>query len=443
MAETNTTATINTLLIRAIRAKGSKNLFFTFVNDPVRLFHFDRATLWSLKRKTPKLIAVSGHDSFPKATLFSTQFTSLIKKIPNLKQIQKVQIDPQELDLKMAGSRPALFWLPFKNDAGDVHLGLLIEYWQSDKQLMPGEDLLKLANTTLFSSYANLFSKIEPTYSFLSRWGVEQKKLWGYLLLGTLILLIGIRVPLRIVAPCEVVPNEPLLVTAPLEGIIQHVLVKPGEMVQKGTLLFEYEREAPLKQLESARKEVAQNEAEVKRSLVQGLTDEKARDELAIYQLKLEKGKVALALAEYQASRLEAKAPEAGVVMLDAPDQWRGKPVKIGEKVLMLSDPNNTKLRMWLPEDDNILLDFNRPIKVFLNVAPTGSYLAKLIYIANESSVDAKQMASFIAEASWIEAHEGAKLGLKGSAILYGDNVSLIYYLFRRPIAKFRHLFGV
>lgn len=442
LVEVNAAAAINTLLIRAIRAQSSKNLFFAFVNDPVRLFHYDRATLWSLKKKTPKLIAVSGHDSFPKATPFSTKFATFIQQIPNLTQAQRVNVELNDLDLKIPGSRPALFWLPFTAD-GEAHVGLLIEYWQSDKQQLPTEEMLKLVSTTLLSAYANLFAKIESGYSFLNRWGVERKKLFSYLLLGILVLLVAIRVPLRIVAPAEVVPNDPLLITAPLEGIIENVLVKPGAMVQKNTLLFEYEREAPMRQLESARKEVEQNEAEVKRAIVQGLTDEKARDELALYQLKLEKGKVNLALAEYQASRLEVRAPDAGVVMLDAPDQWRGKPVKIGEKVLILSNPAKTKLRTWLPEDDNILLDFNRPITVFLNVAPTRSYEAKLIYIANESSIDAKQMASFIAEADWVGTHEDAKLGLKGSAILYGENVSLIYYLLRRPIAKFRHLLGI
>ncbi|NCF71464.1 MAG: hypothetical protein GWP59_07165, partial [Chlamydiales bacterium] len=51
---------------------------------------------------------------------------------------------------------------------------------------------------------------------------------------------------------------------------------------------------------------------------------------------------------------------------------------------------------------------------------------------------------SFVSEADWGETKSSdIKLGLKGSAILYGEEVSLFYWLMRRPWSSFRKLVGV
>jgi hypothetical protein len=50
---------------------------------------------------------------------------------------------------------------------------------------------------------------------------------------------------------------------------------------------------------------------------------------------------------------------------------------------------------------------------------------------------------SFLAEANWIDGNpEGVKLGLKGTAILYGDKVSVIYWVLRKPWMFIRRSIG-
>ena len=48
-------------------------------------------------------------------------------------------------------------------------------------------------------------------------------------------------VSLRVVAPCEIVPEEPKMIAAPLEGVIRQVWVQPGDDVKKDDLLFSVE----------------------------------------------------------------------------------------------------------------------------------------------------------------------------------------------------------
>ena len=141
-------------------------------------------------------------------------------------------------------------------------------------------------------------------------------------------------------------------------------------------------------------------------------------------------------------SKLDAKAPEHGIVMINDPDEWRGKPVKEGEKVMIVGDPTQTKVRIWVPENDNIVLDPEAKITIFLNINPVKSYRASLIYIANETTISDEHVPSFVAEARWVDVPPDLKLGLKGSAVLYGEKVSLFYFIMRKPWASFRKFLG-
>ena len=78
-----------------------------------------------------------------------------------------------------------------------------------------------------------------------------------------------------------------------------------------------------------------------------------------------------------------------------------------------------------------------------MNISPDKSFLGTLIYIANESSLSDKGIPSFIAEAEWVEKPEDLRLGLKGTAVLYGNKVSLFYYVMRKPWSHIRILIGM
>lgn len=436
----NPLALINSLIQRSIRSKDQKALAFNIVNDPIRILRYDRATLWIFRDGKPKLQAVSGQPSFSEYSPFIREWTQFIEQLPSPNILHKVTIPPETKEFKLP-KNAILYWIPGFVEK-DLVLGLLVEYWDRDEKELPIEAFLKLIQSSLFNTYAAEWQRFNQN-SIIERFKLNRLRTWGTALLIASFVLFGVRLPLRIVAPSEVVPKDPYLVTAPLDGIIKQVVVMPGTKVSKGDLLFSYEDEVLLRQLEAAQKEVKVNEAEVKRALVQGLADEQVRDELAVKQLQLEKEKVALSLAEYQASKINVVAEEDGIVMMNNPDEWRGKPVKMGEKVLTINNPTSTKVKIWIPEDDNIPLNLNHPLKVFLNTAPTKSYEAKVNYIAYESNVDLKDTSSFIAEANWIEQPPDVKLGLKGSAVLYGEDVSLAYYLIRRPLVKLRYILGI
>jgi multidrug resistance efflux pump len=261
-------------------------------------------------------------------------------------------------------------------------------------------------------------------------------------LIGLIGVLCLVRLPLRIVAPCEVVPKEPVAITAPLHGVIDEIPVFPGRAVEAGELLAVYDQRVALEELKVAEQQVQIIESDLQRVRVQAFDDPSARAQIALLENRLEQERTRLRVAQYRGSQLEIRAPVSGTLMFGDPHEWRGRPVQVGERLMLIVDPRKTKLRIWLPESDNIEFDRERLLTVVLDADPSVSHSATLRFLANHSQVNSDGMACFRAEADWIEPEPGLRMGLQGTAVLYGNDVPLGYWLLRRPLAAVRRFIG-
>jgi len=65
---------------------------------------------------------------------------------------------------------------------------------------------------------------------------VRRKTVVGSL---AVLMLVGLAIPVPVstMAPAEIIAKDPFIVTAPMDGVIDKIHVKPGTMVKKGTLL--------------------------------------------------------------------------------------------------------------------------------------------------------------------------------------------------------------
>lgn len=436
---------INQLQLKAFSSPSRAALSFIIVNDTHQIFKYDRALLWKIEDHTPSLIAISGQHSVNKETEFYQKSKRLLSYLinPNTPQeLTEASFSAESNLLKeiFPKANTILYWIPIIAQE-EHHVGLWIETFRKPdaKDHDPKKELHFLTNA-IIPAYTAAWKKFDQTQLLIPH--LKKKKLWYYAALLTILALFVIRIPLRVAAPAEIVPKKPFVVSAPLDGIIAEILVKPGQEVHSGDILFKYDKRVPLQEVKSAAKQVEISQAEVERSSTLGLSDPKSLGELGVLKLKLQKDQIALELAESQAKKLDVKASETGIVMIEEPEEWIGKPVKIGEKVLTLSDPNNTKLRIWVPEGDNVRIDPRKDISFILNVSPDRTLNAKLDFISFESRIGEGDVPAFLAEASWEKPPKDIKLGLKGTAILYGENVSLFYFFIRKPYSALRRLTG-
>lgn len=432
-------AVLDSLHLKAFAAESRQALTFIMLNDSVQLARYDRAMLWAMNGSKPELIGISGQREPKDDSPYAESCRKIVQEIRNpqtpqtLSQHSLIAGQEEWEKLRESQHQPNVHWLPIVS-FDKLQLGLWLERW-NDAPWAPQEvDSLKF----LAQGYGLAWRPYVVRF-FSRMWSKRHAAIFSVF---AILALTFIQLPLRVVAPCEIVPRNPAVITAPLEGIVSTVNVSPGQVVSDGEVLFEYDKKVLTQALRVAEKELEIAEAELHRTTTEAFEEEQSLDQIRALRLELEKRRVNLALAQYHFNQLEVQAPIDGIVSIDNPDEWRGKPVRVGERVMVLSTEGQTKLRIWIPENDNITILKEVPIQVFLNTRPESGISAKLDYIADHTKVSTQGVPSFQAEAQWAEQDEGVKVGLKGTAILYGENVSLFYWLVRRPWASFRRLFG-
>lgn len=439
-------AVVNSLLIKALEAPNRQALQFIIANDTHKLIKYDRAILWEISQNKAHILTVSGQASLAPATEFYKKLNDLPNHIvdPSFPQLLSVDSFKDNKDVWTEYQRThtaSILWLPIYSKK-ELCLGLWLEKWNVSQEEPLSQQTTALLSQYLLPGYGAIWGKFKLKSKLKSL--LHPKRGAWLAALGVIsVALFLIHIPLRIVAPCEIVPKDPVVITAPLLGTIDQIVVKPGAQVHMGDILFTYDRRLHVQELKVAQNEVAITDAALNRALELGLHDQASLDDVAILKLKLEKDKINLDLARNNVEQLDVKSPNNGAVIISDPDQWPGKPVHIGEKVMMIADLSKTKIKMWIPENDNVDINPTEQIKIFLNVYPEKQWTAKLQYIASEVTLSDAQVPSFVAEADWEKPNGDVKAGLKGTAVLYGPKVSLFYYIFRKPWIIFRHIFGV
>jgi hypothetical protein len=140
--------------------------------------------------------------------------------------------------------------------------------------------------------------------------------------------------------------------------------------------------------------------------------------------------------------RSQIRAPKDGIVIMQDVYELEGKPIKLGERLLTLAQPNQAEIEIWLAVGDSIELSEQAEIELFLNVNPETPYLSQLRYVNFQAEMSPEGIFAFRTRADFIAGENIPRIGLRGTAKLYGQSEPLYYYLFRRPWASVRQWLG-
>ncbi len=249
-------------------------------------------------------------------------------------------------------------------------------------------------------------------------------------------------VPLTVLADAKVTPIEPSIVAAPIDGVVKDILVQPNEIVSPGHILVRLDTTELAAQRDSAAKHVSVLTADWQRLEQKAFTDDRARAEVSVARSKLAEGEADLVYATSRLGRADISAKAAGVVLLEDPTQWLGRPVKVGERILSIADPQAVRLEIQVPVEDALVVNAGADVEFFLAISPTKPVRATLSRISYDARVMPNQMTAFIGEAMFDGEAAKPRLGLTGTAKISGDKVPLAYMLLRRPLAHLRRLVG-
>lgn len=246
-----------------------------------------------------------------------------------------------------------------------------------------------------------------------------------------------------VLAPAESVPAHPVLVRAPLDGVIDVIHVRPNDSVSEGQPLFALDATTLSGRLDVARQQQATAEAEYRQAAQAMVFDAKAKAQVAILAGKAEEKAAEVRLLESQVERIQAKSPRAGIAVFDDPTDWIGKPVAVGEKVMVVADETDTEVEAWVSVADVGEVTPGARLTFFLNTAPLSPLAAQVRSVAFEASARPDASIAHRVRATLDHSETKPRLGLKGTARVDGATVPLVWWLFRRPLAAIRQFVGL
>ncbi|MGE5469958.1 MAG: efflux RND transporter periplasmic adaptor subunit [Bacteroidota bacterium] len=269
------------------------------------------------------------------------------------------------------------------------------------------------------------------------KWWQQRRNRWAIVL--AVVLLFPVR--LTVLAPGELVPANPAMIRAPLDGVVGTFFVKPNQLVKAGQPLFDFDQAPIVARSEVAAQSLATAEAEYRQFAQSALTDQKSKAQLALVQGKIEERKSEADFLRGQLERSHVVAPQDGIALFDDPTEWIGKPVVTGERIMRVAAPDDVEVEAWLPVADAVPLETASAVKLYLNASPLFAVSAAVRYAAHDAVQRPDGSYAYRVRASLTGTTEH-RVGLKGTAKLHGSWVPLAYWILRRPLAAVRQLVG-
>ncbi len=260
-------------------------------------------------------------------------------------------------------------------------------------------------------------------------------------ILGALLAALLWPVRMTVLAPGELVPANPLVIRAPLDGVIDVFHVQPNQQVQAEQPLFSFDEIVIQSRLEVTLQALATAETDYRQTSQLALSDARSKTQLGVLVGKVEERRAEVLALQEQLARARVLAPKAGVVLMDDPSEWIGKPVATGERILRIAALDDVEVEAWLPLADAIGLSTGDVVTLYLSASPLSPVSATLRYMAHDAVQRPDGTYAYRVRAT-LQGKTGHRVGLKGTAKLHGGWVPLSYWMLRRPLATARAWLG-
>ncbi len=433
-------------LARACKKKDE--LAFLIVNDSHRVSPYEQAILWAYD-VTGRIVieAVSGvarpdsNSPFLQSLSRMIKYVSENEKASDIYEIVDTDLNDDIIDeWKQLGL--CSLWCPFIDNDGEITGGI----WFNSRTHWQQKDLTRMEFVVDAYSYCwQNVNKIRYTWrkrlhDFKDR--LLQKRTRLAILIFIFVIMF-IPVSQTVTAPAEVVAIKPVILSPPIDGIVKKFYVRPNAFVSEGQVLFSLEDSSIKNRYEVGKKELDVALADYRRASAKAFADEKTREDVDLLKSVVEQKKVEVIYAKELLQRIEVRATKDGIAVYSDESDWVGKPVKVGQKIITLADPSATELLVWVPVDDAISFGDEASVRAFLNVDPTSPLDAKLRQLSYEAQLSPDDVLSFKLHARFDDEEKPPRIGLRATAKVYGEKVSLFYYIFRKPISALRRFLGL
>ncbi len=430
-------------LQRRGRTASSDELPFIMVNESRQLLPYRQAVYFSIRNGKPTLKSLSGlavPDSSAPYAQWMRKFVRWRCQCPEPGKQQRLDLAqlPDQAPKPPRWYRdwkdwlpPHALWSPLLDNRRTL-IGVVIFFRET-----AFTDAQNMQAAHLTESYA------QDLALSLSR-PAGAKRSWSPLLL---LLLAGAAVaaflPVHqsVLAPSEITARRPALVRSGLDGVVDRFLVEPNQRVEAGQELVRLEDAQLRTRLTVAKKAEDMAQAEYKQLLQAALSDPKSKQRIPLVQGHIEQLAAETEYIESLMQRIVITSPMAGVVLCDMPDEWLGRPVSLGQRIMLVADPDNLELEIHLPATENMRVQVGDSVVFYPNVAPIRPMRATVAHVGFRAGEVPGVGMAYVLRAD-VDAEGRPLLGLRGMAKLYGPEQPLWRIVFQKPLMAARQWLG-
>jgi hypothetical protein len=325
-------------------------------------------------------------------------------------------------------------WLPLKLRDGTVFGGMLLA-----REIPWAEQDLLIARR-LAGTYAHAWAALAGERRLKRRIKVKP------LLAAAAVAAVALGfypVPLTVLAPVEVAPIAPRIIAAPMDGVIDSIIVNPDQAVKQGDPLLKMSDVMLRNELAVAEQDVRVAEAKLMQVTQGAVADPKLRADMAVTRSELTVAAAKRNYARDMLQRSDVRAPADGIAIYTDRRDWVGRPVTTGERIMEVADPNRMQLRIDVPVADAIAVSKGAKVRAFLDSDPLNPAGAKVVAASFEARMIEGDVLAYRIYAALDDEPHNMRLGIRGTAQISGEKVALAYYLFRKPISVIRQRFGL
>lgn len=459
---------------RAEAASDRKEFTFIVLNDTVAVVPYTQAAIWTkAEGEAGSLAGLSGVDEPARRGPFPQWLTSFLSRFaeahPAPVQADGAEAAPRVMpftvsDTAFADARdremardylpPYGLWAEWvmPTDPGHPPIRASLVLWRQEPWTK--DDGLIL--TKISESYAHTWGAFKAGRRdwfgvSVAKEGVRNlRKLFkerrvkiGAAAALVLVLLFPVRQ--SVLAPAEIVPDTPFVVRSPLQGVVDEIAVRPNQVIKKGDVIVRMESRDLKDRLQAAEQSLAVARAQLLQGQQAAFSDDRSKMELGVLTRREEQAAAELDFLKQEFARTEIRSDRDGVAIFSDPQEWSGKSVATGERIMMIASPKSHVLEAEIPIADAVELEPGADVRFFQHAAPASPIHASLTSVAYRSSPAADSSLAYRARAEIDKDTDASKLtvGQRGTAKFYGKRTPLVIYVLRRPLAALRLWLGI
>lgn len=409
---------------RTIRAqKNADDLTFHLVNDFPNFLGAEQAFAFKAKNTGAKRVLAAG------STATVNRESELISALEAaLKPVSMTSPESLKLSaIKGLEAMPYALTLPFGPSARS---GL------PEAVVLAGSKPWSANATELATYIADVYAHAFRSFATTRKRRFAKLKRIGWFCAALMILaaLALIPAPITVISPARVMSSVSMPAAPSLDGTVEEVFVERGQIVERGSPLFQLRDSVARAELDEVRAKLLVAQARETQLRAEAIRNPISRQELKVAEAEKELAVIEVERVEEYLSRHVIVAPRSGMVIGDAFASLEGTPLSFGDAPMHVVDPKHVQIQVDVNISDSAVVFHLESARIFFNDAPTSPQALTLKSTPFEPIEDARGGVSYPMLFTLTDADTLPPLGAEGAVQLSGVTKPLGYVLLRRPL---------